>query len=69
MGQATFGDRLQCMRRIRFMSQTELADKTGLKPSAISHFETGRRLPSFENLKVLCDALDISADYLLGRLK
>jgi transcriptional regulator with XRE-family HTH domain len=65
----TFGQRLASIRQVRGLSQSELAAKTGLEPSAVSHFETGRRLPSMGNLKVLCDALDISADYLIGRLK
>lgn len=33
----------------------------------ISHFETGTRRPSFDNLVRLVNALDVSADYLLGR--
>ena len=36
-------------------------------PAAISHFETGERRPSLENLLKLADALAVSVDYLLGR--
>ena len=49
------------------MSQGDLAKKSGLQPSAISHFETGSRSPSFDNLKRLADALETTTDYLLGR--
>ncbi len=49
------------------MSQGDLAIKSGLQPSAISHFETGNRSPSFDNLKRLADALSVTTDYLLGR--
>jgi transcriptional regulator with XRE-family HTH domain len=49
------------------MKQMDLARKTRLKQSAISQFETGRRTPSFHNLRRLADALEVSADYLLGR--
>lgn len=49
------------------MSQGDLASKGGLQPSAISHFETGSRAPSFDNLKLLADALSVTTDYLLGR--
>lgn len=49
------------------MSQAELAEKAGMQPSAISHFESGRRSPSFDNLKKLADALAVTVDYLLGR--
>lgn len=49
------------------MSQSELGEKAGLQPAAISHFENGRRAPSFSNLRKLADALSVSIDYLLGR--
>jgi len=63
-----FKTRLRSVREERGYSQAELANKSGLQPAAISHFETGQRSPSFENLKRLSDALDISVDYLLGRI-
>lgn len=62
-----FPARLRSVRERRGLSQSELAAKSGLQPSAISHFETGRRAPSFENLRALADALSVSTDYLLGR--
>lgn len=49
------------------MSQADLAQRTGLQPSAVSHFESGRRSPSFDNLRVLADALGVTTDHLLGR--
>lgn len=49
------------------MTQIALARATGLKPSAINHFEMGRRLPSAMNLLRLGRALGKSCDYLLGR--
>ena len=62
-----FSQRLRLARDLRKMSQGDLAVKTGLQPSAISHFETGNRSPSFDNLKRLADALTVTTDYLLGR--
>jgi transcriptional regulator with XRE-family HTH domain len=62
-----FSTRLKAARELRKMSQGDLATKSGLQPSAISHFETGNRSPSFENLKRLADALNVTTDYLLGR--
>jgi transcriptional regulator with XRE-family HTH domain len=64
---AKLGERLIKVRQERQLSQTDLAKKAGLQPSAISHFETNRRAPSAINLQRLADALDVSADYLLGR--
>ena len=37
-----------------------------MQPSAIAHFEAGRRKPSFDNVRSLARALKVSADYLLG---
>jgi transcriptional regulator with XRE-family HTH domain len=62
-----FSERLRRAREAKDLSQTGLAERCGLQPSAISHFETGRRLPSFDNLKRLADALSVTMDYLLGR--
>src|SRR5580698_7618916 len=64
----TFQDRLRAARQLRNLSQSELADKAHLQPSAVSHFETGRRAPSFDNLKALSEALQVTTDYLLGRV-
>jgi transcriptional regulator with XRE-family HTH domain len=63
----SFGERLRRIREEKRMNQTDLAAKTGLQPSAVSHFESGRRSPSFDNLKRLADALAVTIDFLLGR--
>lgn len=63
----TFPERLKKIREQRGMSQADLASNTGLQPTAISHFETGSRSPSFDNLRKLADALSVNTDYLLGR--
>jgi len=62
-----FSLRLKKARELKEMSQGDLAEKSKLQPSAISHFETGKRKPSFDNLRSLADALEITTDYLLGR--
>ncbi len=62
-----FADRLRTARDHRHLNQAQLADSSGLQASAISHFETGGRMPSFENLRKLADALDVTIDFLLGR--
>lgn len=62
-----FQDRLRFAREARQLTQSELAQRANLQPSAVSHFETGGRAPSFDNLKRLADALDVTTDFLLGR--
>ena len=56
---------LKKIRAEKGMSQTELAEKTGLQPCAISHFESGRRRPNVKNLLKLATALGVSTDSLL----
>lgn len=63
-----FPRRLRAARDKRQLDQAGLAEKAGLQASAISHFETGSRKPSFDNLRRLAEALDVSTDYLLGRV-
>lgn len=62
-----FKERLRAAREFRELNQGELAKRAGLQASAVSHFETGTRKPSFDNLKRLADALRVTTDYLLGR--
>src|SRR5258705_10780277 len=62
-----FKERLRFARELRRLNQTDLAAKAGLPPSSVSHFESGARKPSFENLKRLATALSVTTDYLLGR--
>lgn len=68
IGTEVFPQRLRAARELRGLSQGELALKARLQPSAVSHFETGTRRPSFDNLRRLADALGITTDYLLGRV-
>jgi len=59
--------RIRTAREAKHWSQADLAKATRLNQSAVSHFETGRRMPCLENLLRLCTALDRSADYIIGR--
>lgn len=63
-----FPERLRAARELRELNQGQLAHRSKLQASAVSHFETGTRKPSFDNLKRLADALDVTTDYLLGRV-
>lgn len=63
---APLRERLHVARRCKGWTQEELAQATGLQPSAIAHFEAGRRTPSVSNLRKLSIALNMSCDWLLG---
>lgn len=61
-----FKDILKDERTKRGIKQTELAEKIGVKQKDISRWENGERTPNIENLKKICQALDVSADVMLG---
>jgi transcriptional regulator with XRE-family HTH domain len=63
-----FGRRLRAARNERGLEQQQLAERAGLPPSSISHFEKGARKPSFDNLRNLAKSLDVTTEYLLGRV-
>lgn len=62
----TFRERLRLARCRARLTQTELGDKIGVSQMMISQYETARRHPSFETLKLLAEALHVSADWLIG---
>lgn len=49
------------------MTQTELAEKIGVRQAAISEYESGEKIPGVENLIRLADALNCSLDELCER--
>ena len=63
----SFAVRLRTAREARGLTQSDLARRLGTPPSAIAHFEGERRKPSFANVRAIAKALDVSADYLVGR--
>ena len=60
-----FRHNLRAIREMHELTQEQLAEKAGLQPAAISHFETGQRQPGLRNLVKLCIALNTSPDSLL----
>lgn len=61
-----FNVRLKQLRQKNKLTQSELADILGLKPTAISNYESKRNEPSFDKLVALSKYFDVSCDYLLG---
>lgn len=62
-----FPQRLRETRNLRELDQAALGGLAGIPATSISHFESGKRKPSLDNLRKLADALQVSIDYLLGR--
>lgn len=61
-----FGSRLQQIMLIRDIQNFELAEALFVTPSTISGYRTGRRSPDVEQLSLIAQKLEVSADYLLG---
>ena len=61
-----FGNRLKQALKQNNMSQSELAKKIGMSQSVVNNYCTGKREPTLDVLVLICEALDESADYLLG---
>ena len=49
-----FGDNLKKVRKMRKISQEELADKLGVSRQSVSKWETGENYPSMTNIICLC---------------
>lgn len=49
------------------LTQTELAERIGVRQAAISEYESGEKVPGVENLIRLADALNCSLDELCER--
>lgn len=62
-----FSERLKDVRKDSGMSQADIASEIGVTKSAYANYEQGIREPSLKVLKLICDVLDVSCDYLLGR--
>lgn len=61
-----FGTRLKRARKLKHITQRELADLLGVEQSAISNYETNFRLPAASALMEIANNLDVSVSYLLG---
>lgn len=64
---ASFKVRLQFARDKRGLTQDQLAKKAGCSARSIYLYEAGERSPQLDQFAVLCEALDVSADFLCGR--
>jgi transcriptional regulator with XRE-family HTH domain len=64
-----FPERLKKAREMRKLTQGGLGQRANLPSTSIAHFEAGSRKPSFDNLRKLATALEVTTDYLLGRVE
>jgi len=51
----------------RNITAYRLSKDTGISEALISNWKSGRQLPKYDSIILLCDYFNVSADYLLGR--
>lgn len=59
------GEKLRQLRRKKGLSQEAVAKELGISRQAVSKWETDLDQPDLDNLKKICEILEISADELL----
>lgn len=67
MDKKSFGKQLQKYRELAGYSQEDLAEKIDCSSIFISYIERGVKSPSLDTLVKLSNALNVSADVLLGK--
>ncbi len=63
---SVIGERIRKVREELGMTRNQLAEKAGISTSMLYYYEKEQKNPSAEVLARICEALDISADYILG---
>jgi transcriptional regulator with XRE-family HTH domain len=58
-------EKLVSLRKEKGLSQQAAAEKIGVSRQAISRWEVGAAVPSYENLKCICKLYGVSADFLI----
>ena len=64
-----FGENIRKFRRIKGLSQENLAMAIGKTPATIARYETGERTPSAEQIYMICNELDIYEYQLFNSTK
>ena len=58
-------DRIQSLRKIKGVSQEELADKIGVTRQSVSKWESEQSTPDIEKIILLSEYFEVTTDYLL----
>ncbi len=59
------GLRIKSAREGMKLSQTDMHNKTGLSRTVLINYEAGRHKPSAREIKLICDALELSPNFLI----
>ena len=62
-----FAKRLKELRQEKELTLHAVSLQIGCPLTTYANYEQGKREPSIDMLKILCDFYDVTADYLIGR--
>jgi transcriptional regulator with XRE-family HTH domain len=58
-------DRIQNLRKVKGISQEELADKVGVSRQAVSKWESKQSVPDLDKIIIMSEYFDVTTDYIL----
>lgn len=61
-----FHDNLISLRKMKRISQEELAERIGVTRQTLSKYETGESLPDIDKCKAIADVFEVSLDELVN---
>lgn len=62
----TLGERIRSARKLKRMTQRELASKIGAAHNSVSDWENNKNKPDPDTIELICGILDITPNYILG---
>lgn len=60
------GERIKDLRKKAKMNQEDLGAILEVTGAAVGSYERGKREPSIESIKKMCEIFNVTSDYLLG---
>lgn len=65
MSITNIADRIQNLRKVKGISQEELADKVGVSRQAVSKWESEQSVPDLEKVIIMSEYFNVTTDYIL----
>lgn len=59
------GPKLRAIRSLRGVTQAQLAETSGVSPTAIAEYEKGKRDLRADTIRKLCEALGVQVRYIV----
>lgn len=63
---STFGEKIKELRKMRGLTQPELAKELGVSNGMISNWENNVNEPGLSHIKNIAIFFDVSADFIVG---